>query len=291
MKATFFLVLTNFAVMIVLGFFMHLIGLDQALAQEGIASTGFLLMACIYGFFGSFISLMMSKGLAKRQMRVQVIEQPRNETERWLLTTVRRQAEKVGVGMPEVGIFDHSAPNAFATGANKNAALVAVSTGLLHRMNPEEVEAVLGHEMSHVSNGDMVTSALIQGTINSFVIVFARIIASLLTRNRNGRGSFGAYFAVYMVMQVVLGFLGSMVVMWHSRHREFAADRGGAELAGRQKMIAALKRLQIPREHSSESAMAKDFRAFGIVAMNGLFASHPPLTQRIAALEALNTIT
>lgn len=290
MKATFFMVLTNFGVIIVLSMFMRLIGLDQVLAREGIASTGFLLMACIYGFFGSFISLMLSKGLAKRQMRVQIIENPHNETEQWLLTTVQRQAEKVGVEMPEVGIFDHPAPNAFATGANKNAALVAVSSGILHGMNREELEAVLGHEMSHVANGDMVTSALIQGTINSFVIVFARIIATLITRNQKGRGNFGAYFATYMVLQIVLGFLGSMVVMWHSRHREFAADRGGAELAGRQKMIAALQRLQISQEHSSESAMAKEFRAFGIVAMNGLFASHPPLTRRIAALEALTTI-
>lgn len=290
MKATLLMVLTNFGVIIVLSLFMRLVGLDQVLAREGIASAGFLLMACVYGFFGSFISLMMSKGLAKRQMRVQIIENPGNKTEQWLLMTVRRQAEKVGVGMPEVGIFDHPTPNAFATGANKNAALVAVSTGLLHAMNREEVEAVLGHEMSHVANGDMVTSALIQGTINSFVIVFARIIATLLTRNQKDRGNFGAYFATYIVLQIVLGFLGSIVVMWHSRHREFAADRGGAELAGRQKMIAALQRLQMAQEHSNESAITNEFRAFGIVAMNGLFASHPPLTRRIAALEALATI-
>ncbi len=291
MKATFLLILTNFGVMIVLSVFMHLLGLDRILANEGIGNVAFLLTACLYGFFGSFVALMMSKGLAKRQMRVQVIEQPRNETERWLLATVRRQAEKAGVRMPEVGIFDHPVANAFATGANKNAALVAVSSGLLQGMNREAVEAVLGHEMSHVCNGDMVTSALIQGTINSFVIVFARIIASLLSRNRNGRGSFGAYFAVYMVLQVVLGFLGSMIVMWHSRHREFAADRGGAELAGRQKMIDALKRLQTIHQQGGEGALAQDLRAFGIVAVSGLFASHPPLAKRIAALEGLTTIT
>ncbi len=287
MKATVLLVATNLAVMAVLSIVIRLLGLDQALAQQNINYTSLLIFACIYGFVGSFISLMMSKGLAKRQMGVQVIESPRNQTEQWLVNVVARQAKAAGVGMPEVGIFDNPAPNAFATGANKNAALVAVSTGLLNAMSQDEVEAVLGHEMSHVSNGDMVTSALIQGTINSFVIVFAQIISNLLTRDRDGnsRGNSGSYFMIYMLLQTVLGFLGSMIVMWHSRHREFAADRGGATLAGKQKMINALKRLQMAQNAGAQGALAQDFKGFGIVQMNGLFASHPPLAKRIEALQ------
>lgn len=288
MKAVFLLIATNLGVMAVLAVILHLFGVNQALAQHGVGSFGFLAFACIYGFAGSFISLMMSKGLAKRQMRVQVINTPRNETERWLVETVRRQAQQAGVGMPEVGIFDHPAPNAFATGAHKDSALVAVSTGLLRTMRADEVEAVLGHEMTHVSNGDMVSSALIQGTINSFVIVFARVIAMLLSRGgQNGRGSHAAYFATYMILQTVLGFLGTMVVMWHSRHREFKADAGGAALAGKEKMIAALQALQRIQQQGAQGALAQDFKAFGIVPLQGLFATHPPLAKRIAALQAL----
>ncbi|UJF24517.1 protease HtpX [Suttonella sp. R2A3] len=287
MKATFLLVATNLGVMAVLAVIFELFGINQALAQQGSSSWSFLAFACIYGFAGSFISLMLSKGMAKKQMRVQLIENPSNDTERWLVETVRRQAEKAGVGMPEVGIFQQPSPNAFATGANKNKALVAVSTGLLQHMNADEVEAVLGHEMAHVSNGDMVTSALIQGTINSFVIVFAQIIASMLSRGSNGRSSRAGYFATYMVLQMVLGFLGSMIVMWHSRHREFKADAGGAHFAGKHKMIAALEALQRAQQQGAEGAMAKDFKAFGIVPMNGLFATHPPLEKRIAALKSL----
>lgn len=291
MKAVFLLVLTNLGVMIVLSVVLHIFGIDQALQQQGgVAPGGLILMACIYGFIGSFISLMLSKSMAKRQMGVQVITEPRNETEQWLVNTVSQLAQKAGVGMPEVGIFDNPAPNAFATGASKNASLIAVSTGLLQSMDREEVSAVLGHEMTHVSNGDMVTSALVQGTINSFVIVFAQIISSLVARDRDGRRDNGLYFMVYMILQVVLGFLGSMVVMWHSRHREFAADRGGAALAGKRNMINALRALQTAQEHGAHGALAKDFQAFGIVAVNGLFASHPPLEVRIAALEKMTDI-
>lgn len=286
MKAAVLLVATNLGVMAVLAVVLELLGVNRAMAEQGVGSVGFLAFACIYGFAGSFISLMLSKGMAKRHMRVMVIEQPSNDTERWLVETVRRQAQQAGVGMPEVGIFNHPAPNAFATGANKNSALVAVSTGLLQHMSADEVEAVLGHEMAHVSNGDMVTSALIQGTINSFVIVFARIVATLLSRGGDGRSSSAGYFATYMIMQMVLGFLGSLVVLWHSRHREFKADEGGATLAGKHKMIAALRALQSVQEQGAQGALAKDFKAFGIVPMNGLFATHPPLEKRIAALEA-----
>lgn len=286
MKAALLLVATNLGVMAVLAVILQVLGINQAMAQQGVSSVSFLAFACIYGFAGSFISLMMSKGMAKRQMRVQVIEAPRNDTERWLVNTVRRQAEKAGVGMPEVGIFDSAAPNAFATGANKDSALVAVSTGLLQHMNADEVEAVLGHEMTHVSNGDMVTSALIQGTINSFVIVFAQLIASVLNRGNDGRGNSAGYFATYMILQAVLGFLGTMVVMWHSRHREFKADEGGAALAGKHKMIAALQALQRVQEQGAQGALAQDFKSFGIVPMNGLFSTHPPLEKRIAALQS-----
>lgn len=287
MKAIVLLVATNLAVMAVLSFILEIFGLNQALQQSGTNMQSLLIYACIYGFAGSFISLFMSKGLAKRQMGVQLIDpNTQNQTERWLYDTVRHQAEKSGVGMPEVGIFNHPAPNAFATGHNKNAALVAVSTGLLQHMTAEEIEAVLGHEMAHVSNGDMVTSSLIQGTINAFVIVFATLISNLLRGNRRNSSAL-AFNSTYMLLQMVLGFLGSMIVMWHSRHREFAADRGGAELSSKRKMIAALRRLQQAQQAGAQGALAKDFRAFGIVPMNGLFATHPPLAKRIEALEQL----
>lgn len=288
MKPIFLLILTNLGVMAVLSVILEVFGLNQVLAQNGMGSVGFLLFACIYGFAGSFISLMLSKSMVKKQMRVQVIEQPRNQTERWLFDTVKKQAQQANVAMPEVGIFDNPAPNAFATGANKNKALVAVSTGLLQVMDKNEVEAVLGHEMAHVSNGDMVTSALIQGTINAFVIVFARIISTLLTRGSNNRGGGASYFMVYMLMQTVLGVLGSIVVMWHSRQREFKADEGGAFHAGKHNMIAALKKLQLMQQQGATGALSKDFQAFGIVPMAGLFATHPPLEKRIAHLQSLD---
>ncbi|MDO5090476.1 MAG: protease HtpX [Cardiobacteriaceae bacterium] len=291
MKPIALLVLTNAGVMAVLAIIMRLFGLDQIIVQSGSSPLAFLAIACVYGFAGSFISLFMSKNLAKRQMRVQVIEQPRNATEQWLYDTVRRQAERAGVAMPEVGIFNHPAPNAFATGANKNAALVAVSTGLLNHMSKNEVEAVLGHEMAHVYNGDMVTSTLIQGTMNTFVFVFANIISSLLagrSRDRDGCSHQQSQFMIYMLLQTVLGVLASLVVFWHSRHREYKADQGGATLAGKQSMIGALQALQRVQQQGAHGALAKDFQAFGIVPFAGLFATHPPLAKRIAALQAWN---
>lgn len=289
MKPIVLLILTNAGVMAVLAIIMRLFGLDQMIAQSGDSPLSFLVIACVYGFAGSFISLFMSKSLAKRQMGVQVIEQPRNATEKWLYDTVRRQAERAGVAMPEVGIFDHPAPNAFATGANKNSALVAVSTGLLNHMSKDEVEAVLGHEMAHVYNGDMVTSTLIQGTMNTFVFVFANIISGLLAgRDRDGRSNQSSQFMIYMLLQTVLGLLASLVVFWHSRHREFKADQGGATLAGKQSMINALAALQRVQQQGAHGALHKDFQAFGIVPFAGLFATHPPLEKRIAALQAWN---
>lgn len=286
MKPVALLIATNAGVIAVLAILMRLFGLDQMFGQNGM--VGFLLMACLYGFAGSFISLLMSKSLAKRQMGVQIIEQPSNPTEQWLFDTVRRQAQRAGVAMPEVGYFNHPAPNAFATGASKDKALVAVSTGLLQHMSKYEVEAVLGHEMAHVYNGDMVTSTLIQGTINTFVFVFANIISGLLSRDRDGRTNQSSQFMIYMLLQTVLGFLGSLVVFWHSRVREYKADQGGAQLAGKPAMIGALQALQRVQQQGAHGALHKDFQAFGIVPMAGIFATHPPLEKRIAALQAWN---
>ncbi|MGR8919186.1 MAG: protease HtpX [Gammaproteobacteria bacterium] len=265
---------TNFGVLIVLSIVLNLLGLNQQ------GTGGFLVFAAIFGMGGSFISLMMSKSMAKRAVGAQVIEQPRSPTERWLVDTVARQAEAAGIGMPEVAVFDSPAPNAFATGANKNEALVAVSTGLMRHMNQDEVEAVLGHEVSHVANGDMVTLALLQGVMNTFVMVFAHIIAGALDRDGRGRGM--GYFIGYYVAQIALGFLASLVVMWFSRYREFRADAGGAALAGRGKMIAALERLE---QASSGEALPDTVEAFGIAGGLGhLLSTHPPLSRRIAAL-------
>jgi len=242
---------------------------------------------------GSMISLMSSKWIAKKSTGAQVIEQPRNGTERWLLETVGQQAQRAGIGMPEVAIYQSPAVNAFATGANKNKALVAVSTGLLQNMTQAEAEAVLGHEVSHVANGDMVTLTLIQGVVNTFVMFFARVIGfaidNLLRGDRQGHHGPGIGFWVgSMVAEVILGFLATMIVMWFSRWREFHADAGGAELAGRDKMIAALERLKVQHE---PSRLPSEMAAFGINGGPGsglkkLFLSHPPLDERIAALRA-----
>jgi heat shock protein HtpX len=260
--------------------------------MSGGSMTGVLFMAMIFGFGGSFVSLLMSKWMAKRSMGVEVIETPRTAQERWLVETVRRLAEKSGIGMPEVGIFHSPEPNAFATGANRNNALVAVSQGLLNSMTADEVEAVLGHEIGHVTNGDMVTQTLLQGVLNTFVIVFARVIGIAIdnffrsSNDNNGGVGFG-YYIGYMVAQVFLSFLATIVVMWFSRWREFHADAAGANLAGRQKMINALRRLQgAHAEHDLPGEMA----AFGIAGgwgsgLGKLFMTHPPLEERIAALE------
>jgi heat shock protein HtpX len=287
MKRVFLLIATNFAILAVLSVTMQLLGIDAALENEaGLNLQGLLVFAAIFGFGGAFISLFISKWMAKRSMGVHVIEVPSNMTERWLVDTVKRQAERAGIGMPEVGIYDAPDVNAFATGWNRNDALVAVSTGLLNNMSQEEAEAVLGHEVSHVANGDMVTLTLIQGVVNTFVIFLSRVIGFFVDRVllKNERGQGPGFFIATMVAQLVLGVLASMVVAWFSRQREFRADAGGAELAGRQKMIAALERLKLNHE---QTALPAQMAAFGISGGGGmarLFMSHPPLDERIEAL-------
>lgn len=283
MKRIFLFLVTNLAVVLVLSVVARLLGIDQYMAARGGDLGGLLVFAALFGFGGALISLAISKWMAKRSMGVRVITQPANPTEQWLVATVRAQAEQAGIGMPEVGIFDSPQPNAFATGARRDAALVAVSTGLLRSMNQKEAEAVLGHEVSHVANGDMVTLTLIQGVVNTFVIFLARVIGGLVDRREDGRGM--AYFATVMVAELVLGILASMIVMWFSRQREFRADAGGAHLAGTTNMIAALERLKAAHPQPLPAQMA----AFGIAGGPGaglkrLFMSHPPLDERIAAL-------
>ena len=248
--------------------------------------------SAVCGFAGSLISLALSKTIAKRSMRVHVITQPRNEQESWLVSTMQRLAQQAGIGMPEVGIFDAAEPNAFATGARRNAALVAVSSGLLGSMSRAEAEAVLGHEVSHVANGDMVTLTLIQGVVNTFVIFLARIVGYTVDRTvfRTEQGNGPAFWVTTIVAELVLGLFATMIVMWFSRHREFRADAGGARLAGRAQMIAALERLR----QRPGAPLPQQFAAFGIAAGRGarltkLFMSHPPLETRIAALQSMRT--
>ena len=288
------LAVTNFAVMAVLFVTMNVLAKVFGLNISQGSLSSMLLMALVMGFGGSFISLLMSKWSAKRAMGVQVIEVPQTNQERWLVDTVRRQAEASGIGMPEVGIFYAHEPNAFATGANKNNALVAVSQGLLESMTPDEVEAVLGHEIGHVANGDMVTQTLLQGVLNTFVFFFARVIGmfcdGLFRNNDKNSNSMGVgYYIGSMIAELLLGFLATMIVMWFSRHREFKADIAGADLAGRQKMINALRRLQgghatqdLPGEMAAFGIAGEDFRD----GLRKLFMTHPPLEERIAALEA-----
>ncbi len=277
---------TNLAVLALASVVMSLLGVNPN--QMG----GLLIMAALFGFGGSLISLLLSKTMAKRATRAQVIEQPRNETERWLLDTVRRQAQAAGIGMPEVAVYEGPEINAFATGANRNKSLVAVSTGLLQHMTRDEAEAVLGHEVAHIANGDMVTMALLQGVLNTFVIVLARVVGGIvdnaLSGGRDSRGPGLAYFAIVMALEVVFGLFATMIAMWFSRRREFRADAGGAQLAGRQKMIAALEKLSL---NHGQSTLPAQVEAFGIAGGIGhglkkLFLSHPPLEQRIAALRA-----
>ena len=277
--------LTNFAVLILAGIVMSVAGVNPN------QMSGLLIFAAIFGFGGSFISLLLSKFMAKRSTGAVVITEPRNQTERWLLATVERQAREAGIGMPEVAVYDGPEINAFATGANRNKALVAVSTGLLHNMSEDEAEAVLGHEIAHVANGDMVTMALLQGVLNTFVIVLARIVGgfidSALSGNREGGGRGFAYYIIVFVLEMVFGLVATMISMWFSRHREVRADAGGAHLAGRQKMIAALERLKV---NHGQSTLPTQIAAFGIAggAARKLFMSHPPLDERIAALRAAN---
>jgi heat shock protein HtpX len=287
MKRIFLLIATNFAVLFVLSITMQLLGVDRMLAQEtGLNLYGLLLMAAIFGFGGAFISLFISKWMAKMATGAQVIEVPSNPTERWLVDTVKRQAGKAGIGMPEVAVYDAPEINAFATGWNRNDSLVAVSTGLLNNMTQEEAEAVLGHEITHVANGDMVTLTLIQGVLNTFVIFLSRVVGFLVDRVllKNERGYGPGYWVATIVAQLVLGVLAAMIVAWFSRWREFRADAGGASLAGRQKMIAALDRLKMNQEQTTLPAQVQAFGISGGGGFMALFSSHPPLDVRIAAL-------
>lgn len=283
---------TNAAVLVLISIVFQVFGFEGILAENGVDLDlqALLVMSAVIGFAGSFISLAMSKFMAKRSMGVQIIEQPRNQMEQWLLSTVRGQAERARIGMPEVGVFNSPEPNAFATGWNRNNALVAVSTGLLQNMRQEEVEAVLGHEVSHVANGDMVTMGLIQGVVNTFVIFLSRVVGHVVDRVvfKTERGYGPAYYITSIVAQLFLSILASTIVMWFSRRREFRADHGGAELSSRQNMIGALRALQRKAEPVD---LPGEFAAFGISGSLGtgikrLFMSHPPLEERISALES-----
>ena len=293
MKRIFLFLATNIAILLVLSITLRLLGVDRILDESGtgLNLSALLVFAAVIGFGGSFISLAMSKWMAKKMTGAQVIEQPRNSTESWLIDTVRRQARASGIEMPEVAIYDAPDINAFATGMNRNKALVAVSTGLLQSMTRDEAEAVLGHEVTHVANGDMVTLALVQGVVNTFVVFLSRIVGHIVDRAvfKNEEGHGPAFFITTIIAQVFLSILATMIVMWFSRYREFRADAGGARVAGREKMIAALERLKA----SHESHLPDQMAAFGINGGIGgglkrLFMSHPPLDERIAALQRAN---
>jgi heat shock protein HtpX len=289
-KRIFLFLVTNIAVLVVLSIAARLLGVDRFLTDQGLQLGPLLGFCAVFGMGGAFISLAMSKWMAKRATGARVISQPRGDDEAWLLQTVAHQAQAAGIGMPEVAIFEASDPNAFATGARRDSALVAVSTGLLQRMNRDEVEAVLAHEMSHVANGDMVTLTLIQGVVNTFVLFLSRLVGywvdRVVLRNERDDGGHGiGFFVTTMVAQVLFGILASIIVMWFSRQREFRADAGGARLAGREKMIAALERLGAQRDAQPlPDAMA----AFGVsgrtTGISRLFMTHPPLAERIEAL-------
>ncbi|MDQ3268091.1 MAG: protease HtpX [Pseudomonadota bacterium] len=289
MKRIFLFILTNLAVLFVISITLRLLGIDKILNDSGgINFNTLLVMSAVMGFAGSIISLFLSKWSAKRMVGAQVISNPIDPTERWLIETVRKQAQVVGIGMPEVAIYEAPDVNAFATGWNRNNALVAVSTGLLHNMSRDEAEAVLAHEISHVANGDMITLALIQGVVNTFVIFFSRIIGHLVDRLvfKTEREYGPAYWITNIIAQMVLGILASIIVMWFSRQREFRADAGGANLAGRNKMIAALEKLKINHE---QVTLPERMAAFGIAGGGGLaklFSTHPSLDERIEALHA-----
>ena len=289
MKRIVLFLATNVAILLVLSIAMRVLGLEPYLTETGLNLTSLLVMAAVMGFGGSFISLAISKWMAKKSMGVQVIETPSNSTELWLVDTIRKYAADAGIGMPEVGIYDAPDVNAFATGMTRNNSLVAVSTGLLQQMTRNEAEAVLGHEIAHVANGDMVTLALIQGVVNTFVIFLSRVIGHIVDRVvfKNERGHGPAFWVTIIVAELVLGILASIIVMWFSRQREFRADRGGASLAGGPNMIAALERLGSLHPQPLPDKMA----AFGIAGggahgLKRLFMTHPPLEERIAALRA-----
>jgi heat shock protein HtpX len=293
MKRIFLFLATNVAILVVLSITLRLLGVDRILDESGtgLDLTALTIFAAVLGMGGSFISLAISKWSAKRMTGARVIGQPANASEAWLLETVRRQATQAGIGMPEVAIYDAPEVNAFATGMNRNNALVAVSAGLLNGMQRDEVEAVLGHEISHVANGDMVTLALIQGVVNTFVIILSRVVGHVVDRVvfKTERGHGPAFWITTIVAQVVLGILASIIVMWFSRQREFRADAGGARLAGSGKMIAALEAL---RRASGQPQLPDQMAAFGISGhalrhgLRRLMMTHPPLEERIAALRA-----
>lgn len=295
MKRLVLFLATNLAVVVVLGIVMEIFGIQGVLDEQGVGLDvqALLIISAVIGMSGSFISLAMSKSMAKWMTGAQVIEQPRTAEEQWLVETVRRQAQQAGIGMPDVAIYEAQDINAFATGMFRDSALVAVSSGLLRGMNRDEAEAVLGHEVSHVANGDMVTLALIQGVVNTFVFFLSRVIGHLVDRVvfKTERGHGPGYWITAIVAQIVLGILASAIVMWFSRQREFRADAGGAQLAGRDKMIAALQRLKQAYE---QPHLPEQLEAFGISGGMGqgikrLFMSHPPLDERIAALEGSRT--
>ncbi|MBF0622067.1 MAG: protease HtpX [Magnetococcales bacterium] len=291
MKRITLFIMTNLAILLLLGIVLNMVSSYLGLSHNSIG--GILILAAIFGMGGSLISLALSKTMAKWSTGAQIIEQPRNSVERWLMKIVQHQAQQAGIGMPEVAIYNSPDMNAFATGMNRNNALVAVSTGLLEQMNDAEIEAVLAHEVSHIANGDMVTLALIQGVINTFVMVMARLIGGVidnaLFRNNDeeeSNNSGFSYMIVVFVLEMIFGLLASIIVMWFSRHREFHADRGGAQLAGRNKMIAALQRLQRER---NETQLPQEMSAFGVSggkALSNLFMTHPPLETRIKALQS-----
>ncbi|MEE8108036.1 MAG: protease HtpX [Gammaproteobacteria bacterium] len=292
MKRIMLFLATNIAVILILSIAMRLLGADQYMAQQGYNYQALLVFSAIFGMGGAFISLGLSKWLAKRSTGARVIEKPAGETEAWLLRTVEHQARQAGIGMPEVAIFPSPQPNAFATGAKRDSALVAVSEGLLQQMSRDEVEAVLAHEISHIANGDMVTLTLIQGVLNTFVIFLSRIIGGIVNRvvfRSNSNYGIG-YFISVIITQIVLGILASVIVMWFSRYREFRADAGGARLAGRHKMIGALERL---KSAHGPAELPKELNAFGIAGggnggLRRLLMSHPPLDERIRVLREAN---
>ncbi|MEO0346540.1 MAG: protease HtpX [Pseudomonadota bacterium] len=291
MKRIALFLMTNIAILVVISVVFQALGLSGILDENmNLDLTALLIMSAIIGFMGSFISLAISKWMALRSTGAQVIKQPRNETEAWLVSTVQRQAQQAGIGMPDVAIYDAPEVNAFATGARRNSALVAVSTGLLHSMTRDEAEAVLGHEVGHVANGDMITLTLIQGVVNTFVVFLSRLVGyfvdRVLLKNEEGLGI--GYFVSSIVAQIVLGILASTIVCWFSRQREFRADEAGAQLASREKMTAALRRLQA--QQGAESHLPQEMAAFGIFGGRGqgwraLFMTHPPLEARIEALQ------
>jgi len=294
MKRVFLLIATNLAVMVVLGvvlsIVMQVFGIQGTLDSSGnLDLRALLIISAVVGFTGSFISLAMSKWTAKRMTGAQVIEQPRSADEAWLFNTVQTLAQKAGIGMPEIAVYDAPEPNAFATGMRRDAALVAVSTGLLRSMRREEVEAVLGHEITHVANGDMVTLTLIQGVVNTFVFFLSRVIGHVVDRvvlksDRSGYGP--GYYITSIVAQLLLGILASMIVLWFSRQREFRADAGGARLAGRDRMISALERLRGDRPELPQQLAAFGIAGGGRRGFTRLFMSHPPIEERIAALRS-----